>query len=179
MFETPPMRLPFLSFPLLPTSLSIFFLSFNTIVVLHLHPFIHLAFIPVISVSEFDWLKSQVEGLWSQCVEGLSVLYLLLHSSRSIAAFSVAWACVNTKFSTDYLAMEMIKVTEHLCMFTSVACMLVLACYCALLLEWHAYAYVLLKMWAMCVIAFLTTIYCIQPVFDILWWSNTEVLCGK
>lgn len=54
--KLPPMSLLFLSFPLFPSSFSIVFL-------LSTHPFIHLAFMLVISVFEFDWLKTQFEGL--------------------------------------------------------------------------------------------------------------------
>lgn len=80
----------FLCFPLF----SIFFSAFDTwFFLLHPNPFIHLAFIVLISPFEIDWWKSQLEVAASAI--GFSVLYLLLHSSRSIAAFNGASACVN------------------------------------------------------------------------------------
>lgn len=118
MLQTPSCALPlslsplFLCFPLFPSFFQLSTLFFFFLPIL----FIHLAFILVISAFEMDWLKSQLEAAAS--VVGFSVLYLLLHSSRSIAAFSGASACVNAVcvcfFSTDYLPMNMIKAKEHL-----------------------------------------------------------------
>lgn len=91
MFKTPSsllfslcFLLPLTSFPQLSTHCFFF---------LHLNSFIHLVFIPPIALFGFDWLRRNHEG--SASVVGSSVLYLLLHSSRSIAAVNGASECVN------------------------------------------------------------------------------------
>lgn len=99
MLETPSYAPPPHSLSLsLFSFVSLFFPSFSSpfdtwFFLLHPNPFIHLAFIVLISAFEIDWLKSQLEVAASAI--GFSVLYLLLHSSRSIAAFNGASACVN------------------------------------------------------------------------------------
>lgn len=112
---------------------------------LHHSPFIHLAFILVISVFEFDHFKSQLEVKgFKSCMCGR-----ILHPIFTLSFFKVScsfqWCfsvCDRCVFFTDYLPMNMIKVTEHLCMFNSSACVSVLVCFCFLLLERHVYAYV-------------------------------------
>lgn len=69
-----------------------FFSDFQCFVFLHPDPFIHLAFILVIPVFWWDWFK---RGSNAASAEGLNILYLLFHSSRSIAAFNGASARVN------------------------------------------------------------------------------------
>lgn len=92
----PPLSLSFplfLCFPLF----SIFFLGFRHLIFSSSSQSFYTsgfqAFIVLISPFEIDWLKSQLEVAASAI--GFSVLYLLLHSSRSIAAFNGASACVN------------------------------------------------------------------------------------
>lgn len=141
------MSLPSLSFPLFPSIFfPSFFSAFNTLFFLHPKPFIHLAFILVISVFEFDWLKSQLEvERLESCICG-RILRPIFTASFFKVNCSFQWCfsmCERSVFSTDYLPMNMIKVTEHLCMFTSAAYMSVLVCFCVLLLERHVYAYVL------------------------------------
>lgn len=115
-------------------------------------------------------------------MERFSILYLLRHSSRSIAAFNGASACVNAVcFPLITWPWTWLKyrtsVYVHFCSVHAHACMLL----CCAFREVCVCIY-FAKMWpfhTMCVIAFITTTHCIQPVFDILWWSNTKVLCGK
>lgn len=87
-----------------------------------------------ISVFEFDWLKSQLEGLaGSICAR---ILHPIFTPSFFKVNFSFQWRfsmCERRVFSADYLPMNMIKVTEHLCVFTSAACMSALVCFCVLL----------------------------------------------
>lgn len=53
--------------------------------------------------------------------------------------------CERGVFSTDYLPMNMIKVTEHLCMFTSAGYMSALVCACVLPVGKHVYENVFLN----------------------------------
>lgn len=99
-YAPPPLSLSFplfLCFPLF----SIFFLGFRHLIFSSSSQSFYTsgfqAFIVLISPFEIDWLKSQLEVAASAI--GFSVLYLLLHSSRSIAAFNGASACVNIVFS--------------------------------------------------------------------------------
>lgn len=145
--KLPLMFFPSLSFPLFPSIFFHLFFQLSTLYFfLHPNPFIHLAFILVISVFEFDWLKSQleVERLQS-CICG-GILHPIFTPSFFKVNCSFQWCfsmCEHSVFSTDYSPMNMIKVTEHLCTFTSPACMSVLVCFCVLLLERHVHAYVL------------------------------------
>lgn len=125
--KLPPRFFPslFLSLYLFP---SFFFLAFDTLF-FHPNPFIHLAFILVISFFEFDWLNSK------SCICG-GILRPVFTPSFFKVNCSFQWCfsmCERRVFSTDYLPMNMIKVTEHLCVFTSAACMSVLVCFCVLL----------------------------------------------
>lgn len=133
----PAMSFPSLSFLLFP---SIFFPSFS----FFSFSFQHFIFSPsrsfytsgfhTISVFEFDWLKSQLEGLaGSICAR---ILHPIFTPSFFKVNFSFQWRfsmCERRVFSADYLPMNMIKVTEHLCVFTSAACMSALVCFCVLL----------------------------------------------
>lgn len=90
-FKRPCVSLPFLCFPCYP-HLFHFLSAFSSICFRHLHPLIHLAFILVIFVLKTRLAK---ESIWRSLVEVFFILYLLLHSSRSIVAFNGASACVS------------------------------------------------------------------------------------
>lgn len=84
-----------------------------------------------------EWLK--------RCICGRTIRPIFTPSFFKVNC-SFQWClsmCERRVFSTDYLPMSMIKVTEHLCMFTSAACTSVLVCFCVLLLDRHVHAYVL------------------------------------
>lgn len=78
--------LSFFPFYLFPS----FFSAFDTLFFLHPNPFIHLAFILVILVFEFDWLKTKLEVERLKSFICGRILHPILYSSRSIAAFSGA-----------------------------------------------------------------------------------------
>lgn len=148
--KLPPMSSPSLSLPLFPSIFfHLFFFQLSTLYFfLHPDPFIHLAFILVISVCEFDWLKSQLQGeRLKSCICG-RILRPIFTPSFFKVNCSFQWCfsmCERSVFSTDYLPMNMIKVAEHLCMFTSAAYMSVLVCFCVLLLERHVRMHMFLQ----------------------------------
>lgn len=125
--KLPPMSLPFLSFPLCPSSFFHLFSAFNAS--FYTSGF-HASYFCL-----WIWLVKNSIRRPLKPVCGRILCPVFTPSFFKVNC-SVQWCfsmCERSVFSTDYLAMNMIKVTEHLCTFTSAACMSVLVCYCALL----------------------------------------------
>lgn len=176
--KLPPMLLPSLSFPLFPSIFfHLFFSAFDT-----------LFFLPPFYTSGFHtgdfglwiWLVKEND---SKAASG-GILRPIFTPSFFKVNCSFQWCfsmCERCVFSTDYLPMNMIKVTEtsvyvHFCKPTC-PCLYVSAfrevcaciCFCKMWPFHTMYVITFFNRYTLCQPG--------QPVFDIFWSSNTKVLC--